>query len=314
MIFRLTLAALLLLLLAGSVLGCGGTNQVGTDTGPIMVGEFGETDREVSAAFRYFFLDSVNHESMGRWTVSNDSGKKAFVLSNTYNSAPKAWVIGQNYWNNENDTLTSNLFTIPDDNGFEPGGTSGVRLAFWSRWLIAPDDVAYVELNTNNQGWQAITTFTGGSNAAYPNWNKYSFLLPDNQSGGDQSVQLRFRFTSDGATTDWGFGVDNVSVYQTKQNPPINVAATDGIIPEAIAITWDHNVSGTLVPDGYAVYRSTDQDGVYQFIAGVDYPETVFDDLVGADPTIYWYKVKAVRFGYPDSEFSNSDSGFAGMF
>jgi hypothetical protein len=310
---KLTLA-ILLLVLSGSILGCGGTSQVGTEGGPLTVGEYGETDREVSAAFRYFFLDSVNHESTGRWTVSNDAGKKAFVLSNTYNSAPKAWVIGQNYWNGESDILTSNEFSIPDDNGFDPGGTSGIRFAFWTRWSIQPADAAHVEMNTNGQGWETVTTFTGGSNADYPNWTKYSFALPDNMSGGNNSVQIRFRFTSDGAQTDWGFGVDNVSVYQTKQNPPINVAATDGIIPEAIAVTWDHNVSGTLIPDSYDIYRALVQDGVYFWIASVPYPETVYDDLVGADPSIYWYKVKAVRFGYPDSDFSNSDSGFAGMF
>src|SRR5687768_4992784 len=39
--------------------------------------------RSTSAVYTRFFLDSVNHQSTGRWTITDTSGGKAWTLSNT---------------------------------------------------------------------------------------------------------------------------------------------------------------------------------------------------------------------------------------
>ena len=93
----------------------------------------GDELKSASWTFNKFFLDSVNHESGGRWTVTNTSGTKAFTLSNTYFSSNKAWVIGQNYWNREDDEIVSNDFTLT-------AGMQGIRLSFYARFSIASCD------------------------------------------------------------------------------------------------------------------------------------------------------------------------------
>src|SRR5687768_2553096 len=70
-----------------------------------------EVTKEAMYSYKYFYLDSVNHQSGPRWTVQNNAGHKEFMLSNTCHSAPKSWILGCNYWNREDDSLTSNAFT-----------------------------------------------------------------------------------------------------------------------------------------------------------------------------------------------------------
>ena len=61
----------------------------------------------VSNTYRKFFADSVNSQSWGRWLAFNGGGQKVWTLSNTYNSAPKSFLFGGNYWNREQDFIQS---------------------------------------------------------------------------------------------------------------------------------------------------------------------------------------------------------------
>jgi hypothetical protein len=259
-------------------------------------------DRAASATYTYFFSDVVNTSSPAKWTVTNTSGSKAWTLSNTYYSSPKAWVIGQNYWNNENDRLESLTFSVP-------ANRSGIRFAFYSRWQIASGDTGLVQYRIGAGAWTTLATFTNASNPAYPNWTKYSYTLPDT-GGSATNYQVRFTFTSNGSGTGWGFGVDSVTVYQTNVEPPTGVSATDGTFSDQIVVSWSNPSTG-VSPATYKIHRASSQNGTYTEVGSVAFPGTSWSDaspLAGTN----WYKVKGSRTGYPDSAFSAPDSGVLG--
>jgi hypothetical protein len=292
------------LLLLASALSCAGPASTPSPEAPAdqNVG----ASKNTSASFTYFFQDTVGNGSGPNWSISNSSGNKAWTLSNTSYSSPKAWVIGQNYWNGENDRLTSIGFSVPNN-------TVGIKLSFYSRWNILANDFGRVDYSTNNgSSWTQVQAFSNGSNAAYPNWTKYTYALPDNISGSAQTWKLRFRFTSDASSTSWGFGVDSISVYQTKLNAPLNLTATKGTVSGQVDLDWDHNNAGSLSPDQYLIYRAPDNGGApgtFTLLNNVAYPASAYSDNNGTG-TIYWYKVKARKTGYPDSAFGNQDSGY----
>ena len=122
---------------------------------------------------------------------------------------------------------------------------------------------------------------------------------------------MGFRFNSDTAINGWGFGVDNVTVYQTNLNPPAAVSASDGL-PGGITVTWNDNNAGTLAPDFYDVYRGDVPGGPYTLMGSVPYGGV----NSFSDPTApfvpYYYVVKARKLGYDDSINSNEDLGMSG--
>jgi len=276
--------------------------------------DINNTDKVASASFAKFFLDTVNQASGGRWTVANTSGKKAFTLTNIYESAPYAWVLGNNYWNRESDTLTSNDFTIPGDFAGNGNGTRGIRFSFFSRWSIASGDMATVEYRIDGGPWSVLAQASGGQSPNYPNWSKYYFELPDNDSGQDQTWNVRYTFASNTSGTDWGFGVDRVAVYQRRLAVPANVAATDldDSIVRQIRISWDAD-SDPLLPDSYTILRSTSEQGPYALVATINDPSTTTSYLDTPPETVtqYWYKLVAHKAGWLDSVDSASTAGQA---
>jgi hypothetical protein len=290
---RLLLTALATALLL-ACLGCGAPvgDTVSTDLTP-------SADRTASATFRSFFQDSVTNTSTSKWTVDNATGAKYWLLSNTYYNSPKAWVIGQNYWNGENDVLTSDPFQIPTV-------TYGIKLSFFTRFNIMPNDFGYVQVQPGTGAdWQTLATYSNGTNAAWPNWNKVTLALPNN-NGVLTNYRIRFLFTSNTSSTNWGWGIDNVSVYQTNVDPPTNLTASE----DAVFITVDWDAPTNLAPNGYNIYRSTTLNGTYTFQGSVNAPDTDWVDEDAGGPGItYWYKVKAFKTGYLESAYSNADDG-----
>lgn len=317
-----TLSLLAILALSAFLYGCGGASGLAPQdqnnggfnfqmpTGPGLPQVSGDdvqiTDdgKIVSNVYRKFFADAVNSQSWGRWNAIDQSGAKYWTLSNTYNSSPKAFLMGGNYWNRESDLLLSNSFTIPDS-------TDGVRLTFTARWKIAPGDSCVVGYNTPG-GPVMVANFTAGQNADYPGWTKYYYELPSNFSGDDDICQLQFYFSSDTSVNDWGFGLDDVAVYQRQLEPINDLSASDGL-PGGITVTWTDNNAGTLAPDNYDVYRSDVPGGPYTYLDTVPYgaPYSYSDPV--APGFFYYYVVVSTKTGYPSSPYSNEDLGSAGF-
>lgn len=262
-----------------------------------------DNPRSVSYTFSYYFQDTVTSSSPARWTRENISGKKAWVMSSSALQG-LAWVLGQNYWNRENDVMTSVPFIIPADR-------MGNRLSFYARWNIAAGDYGYVEgYNLGSaEAWTNFFTFTGGSNPDYPKYTKYSIALPDTTS--ELTAQLRIRFTSDTSVTGWGLGVDSISVYQRKLSPPENVIASDGLHANKVDVDWTIPTD-ILTAEAWNIYRAENIDGPYTLIHTDTNPlQTHYNDSDVVQGTTYYYYVTTSRLGYPDSVASNNDSGFA---
>jgi len=94
----------------------------------------------------------------------------------------------------------------------------------------------------------------------------------------------------------------------------LQCSATDGAYP--VTVTWDHNPSpGNLLPDSYAIYRSTTPGGgtygYYEFQSEVKYPATSWQDFNVVPNTKYYYVIEARRYGHPAyPQYSNEDSGY----
>jgi hypothetical protein len=259
--------------------------------------------KEASALYNKYFADSVNSQSFGRWTVENvDGSRKAWTLSNTCHSGPKGWLMGGNYWPDQWDILSSKPFVIPD-------GTDGLRLTFYARWSMGEFADCQVNWNHNGQFAEGIDQFMNGTNPDYPGYTRYSYNLPANFSGQDETMWLDFSFSAspDPGTFGWGICIDDVAVYRRLLNPPNGVVASD-TFHSAIVVDWEHNNNGTLAPDEYAIFRSSAPDGPFVEISTIPYPGTEFSEFP-PDGSTYWYLVRSRKTGWTDSADSNIDSG-----
>jgi hypothetical protein len=257
--------------------------------------------RTASALFNWYMIDMVNEHSEPRWVKTNDGGMKLWKLVNQFNSLPKSWQLGGNYWGGERDALTSHLFSVPV-------GRRGIKLGFMSRWDIAPGDHAFVEYRLNAADpWVQLADFTAGQSAAFPSWQRYTFGLPDTMEEGYE-MEVRFRFTSNYQVNAWGWGLDDIAVYQTLIPQPLNLDA-DPESPQDIPMVWDHNFDGQR-PLFYDIYRSDDgENGEYFLLDSVPYPQRNYVDTTGAPFTEYWYKICGRREGWDDGPFSEADFG-----
>ncbi len=258
-----------------------------------------DVSKSVSTTYTYFFRDYISDSSAANWTVTNSNGNKQWVLSTAnYFSAPRAWTIGGNYWNYENDFLESDPFTVP-------ASRSDIRFVFYGKWKILNQDHGRVQYKVNSGTWTTLSDFSAGQNTDYPNWTKYSYTLP-NTGPSNATYRVRFWFESDASLTDWGFGVDSVSVYQADMAQPTNIAASDGTYTDKVRLTW--GLTSGITPTSYRIYRATSQNGTYSIKATQS--STTYDDTSTAAGTTYWYKIVALRSGYPDGPYSAPESGY----
>jgi len=263
-----------------------------------------DNDKAASAAYRYFFSDAVNQHSGGRWDVANISGKKQWILSNTFYTDPKAWQIGGNYWYNEHDTLT----THP---GLVQAGRRGIKVGFHARYSIAPGDGCSIQYSIDGGPFTEIAFFSASQNPSFPGWDRYTLALPD-CGPADSQYQVRFEFTSDANFNDVGFGVDRFAIYQTLLTPPVNIEPSKED-PNQLTVYLEHNFDGER-PGSYDIYRSEGGEfGSYTLAGNTAYPGTMFN-TTWVDPTAtafteYWYKIKSTKQGWDDSDFSEADFG-----
>jgi hypothetical protein len=258
-------------------------------------------NKAASVAYHYYFNDPISDNSLQRWTIGNHSGTKAWHLSASAFSAPKAFVMGANYWHNENDTLTTEAILVP-------GYTSGLKLALRLKYKLQPGDILRIQYSQWAEGddWETLAAFDGGQNAAYPDWSKVTYGLADNAGNGEAYYRVRFAFTSNGSGLDWGVGVDNVVIYQTALSAPVNLATTHGY--DWIDLDWDAPADGTP-PTGYIVERSISSYGAWAPVAELQGTATSYTDNSAEYNEIYVYRVRAVRSGFPDGPPSNTAYG-----
>jgi hypothetical protein len=303
---RRAASILFILLTLLALAACGGSSA---DSEAALDADFGSglpddrpgLERETNATFTWYMIDMVNEHSEPRWIKTNLGGQKQWTLVNQTNSLPKSWRLGGNYWGGEHDSLTSHLFSVES-------GRRGIKLGFMSRWDIAVGDHAFVEYRLNSQDpWTQLADFTNGASPAYPSWYRYTFALPDTMSGGYE-MEVRFRFTSNFSGNAWGWGLDDIAVYQTHIPAPLNLEAQAESF-QFIPVQWDHNFDGQR-PLFYDIYRSeTGEEGEYTLLDSVPYPQRNYLDESAQSFTEYWYKVKGRREGWDDSPFSNADFG-----
>jgi hypothetical protein len=258
--------------------------------------------KSAALAYNYFFSDAVHASSTPKWNVVNTTGRKAWTLSTLAYSAPRSWVIGQNYWNGENDTLTTQPFPIP-------GLTQGVTLGFRLRYKLQAGDSLKVQYSTFGEGsdWTTLATYISGQNQHYPNWSLRTFALPSNTDFDARRYRVRFHFTSNASLNDWGVSIDNVYVYQQALSAPRNLVAED-LANFVLPLEWDHPADGP-VPTVYYIYRATFPTGPFSKLGEADYPADSYVDEEADADTTYFYYVAANRNGYPESPPSNVDSG-----
>ncbi|MFD6176055.1 MULTISPECIES: immune inhibitor A domain-containing protein [unclassified Isoptericola] len=189
-----------------------------------------------------------------------------------------------------NNTLASPAFTVP----------SGGALAAKVQYSIEEDyDYAYVEVSTDGGStWATVPTnlsaadadngITGSSEKAWVD------LSADLSQYAGQSVQVRFRYTSDPGTNELGFLVDDVTVGDALSEDFADDAAgwtNDGFTIVGEDGTYEAQFSHYYVAENrqYAGYDTTLKEGPYNFGWTLTKPNTV-EQFPYQDGLLVWYK------------------------
>jgi len=92
--------------------------------------------------------------------------------------------------------------------------------------------------------------------------------------------------------------------------PPTGVSATDGTVCGRVRVSWNQVIGAT----NYQVYRASSANGTKTAIsswqAGVNFDDTA---VTGSPAYYYWVKAALDEGGGGASDFSTSDSGYAGI-
>ena len=82
--------------------------------------------------------------------------------------------------------------------------TNTMELSFWCWYDIEDNfDMAFIEVSSDGREYTLLDTFTGSSNG-------WTYKEYDLQDWDDQSIFIRFRYTTDSYTQDEGFYVDDI--------------------------------------------------------------------------------------------------------
>lgn len=107
--------------------------------------------------------------------------------------------------NNKGNNYTSNDVSMATYSGsFDFTGYDNPAFTIQSAFRFGSGDTCYAEINTGN-GWIPKFKFAGGSSSFWTNFLPYTIFAPE--AAGQPTVQIRFRFVSDGVGSGTNSGI-----------------------------------------------------------------------------------------------------------
>lgn len=152
----------------------------------------------------YFQLDELSGLSLETDDAESGSGLwtlDGFALSTSrYHSGSHSYK--SRYMNSDFSSMTT-AYPIPI--------TTGMKLSFWCWYSIENNyDMAFVEVSPDGRHYEVLEVFTGSSS----NWIYKEYNL---SNYADESLFIRFRYTTDSYTLQEGFYVDDITPVATVQ-------------------------------------------------------------------------------------------------
>jgi carboxypeptidase T len=156
------------------------------------------------------------------WTFGTGWG-----LNTTYYYSSSHSFAYPNYANNANYSMT---LSSP----LNLSSYQAAFLEFYQRYSVESGyDYCYVEVSSDNgTNWTSLASYTGISST----WTKQSFNVTSYISS---NFRLRYRLTSDEATTSTGWFVDNIKIT-SYQSPALKVENNSGLIPNKFALEQNY--------------------------------------------------------------------------
>ncbi|MCJ7570297.1 MAG: PKD domain-containing protein, partial [Candidatus Thermoplasmatota archaeon] len=155
------------------------------------------TQQNPSAQPDYYQLDELTNISINADDAESGSSLwslEGFSLT-TSRSHSSSHSFKSRYSNDDASAMTTN-YPIPI--------TNGMNLSFWCWYNIENNyDMGFVEVSTDKRSFTLLDTFTGSSNGWV--YNEYSL-----EDWVDESVFIRFRYSTDSGTLNEGFYVDDI--------------------------------------------------------------------------------------------------------
>ena len=155
-------------------------------------------EQNPSANPDYFQLDELNGLSMGTDDAESGSGLwtlEGFALSTSrYHSGSSSF---KSRYSNEDVSSMTTVYPIPV--------TTGMMLSFWC-WYATENnyDDAFVEVSKDGRSYDILDIFTGSSGG----WQYKEYDL---SNYSNESLFIRFRYTTDSYTLQEGFYVDDIT-------------------------------------------------------------------------------------------------------
>lgn len=152
----------------------------------------------------YFQLDELSGVSIG--TDDAESGSALWTLDGFSLSTSRYHSGSYSYKSRSLNSDVSSMTTA-----YPIPITTGMKLSFWCWYSTETNyDAAFVEVSRDGRSYDVLETFTGTSGS-------WLYKEYDLGSYGDESVFIRFRYTTDSYTLQEGFYVDDIAPVATVQ-------------------------------------------------------------------------------------------------
>ncbi len=155
------------------------------------------TQQNIDAQPDYYQLDELSNLTI--YTDDAESGSSLWNLDGFSLSTTRSYSSSHSFksrYSNEDVSAMTTNYPIPI--------TFGMNLSYWCWYDIEDNyDMGFVEVSKDGRSYTLLDTFTGSSNG----WVYKEYSLKD---WINESVFIRFRYTTDSSTQDEGFYVDNI--------------------------------------------------------------------------------------------------------